>query len=189
MITTIFRQIQLRLKKHTIREHLAGFWFSRKFNKNGILIVSGGRPYPKVLSRGGTITAENCQFYSGVRLEIGPAGQLHIGNGTYLNRNSVIVCEKEVVIGKDCRIAWDVIIMDSDLHPTNTDSMVEKEVIIQDRVWIGCRSIILKGVTIGEGAIVAAGSVVTTDIPPKTVWGGVPARQIRSANPGGGSNA
>lgn len=183
MITTLLRQIRSRLKKHTIREHLAGYWFSRKFDDNGILLVSGGRPWPKVISRGGTLTAGNCQFYSGVRLEIGASGQLQIGNGTYLNRNTTIICERKVAIGNNCKIAWDVVIMDSDLHPTDARPIDNKEVIIKDQVWIGCRSIILKGVTIGEGSIIAAGSVVTSDIPPKTVWGGIPARLLRSNDP------
>ncbi|MGM0506336.1 MAG: acyltransferase [Bacteroidota bacterium] len=189
MITSVLRKIQSRLRKHSIRDHVAGYWVSRKFDSHGILVVSGGRPYPTVLNKGGTIRVENCQLYSGVRLEIGKSGQLLIGNGTYLNRNSLIICEKKVVIGKDCRIAWDVIIMDSDLHPSNAEPMVDKEVHIGNRVWIGCRTIILKGVTIGDGSIIAAGSVVTKDIPPNTLWGGAPARLIRSNHPADGPDS
>lgn len=120
----------------------------------------------------------HCQFYSGVRFEIGEKGLLKIGNGTYLNRNTLVICEKEILIGEDCKIAWDVIIMDSDLHPINSKPMINKAVHIGDNVWIGCRSIILKGVTIGQGAVIAAGSVITKDIPAYTVWGGAPARYI-----------
>ena len=134
---------------------------------------------PKIVKKGGKLLAENCQFYSGVRLEIGTRGILKIGNGTYLNRNTLIVCEDRVEIGKNCKIAWDVIIMDSDLHPINESSpIVNKPVYIEDDVWIGCRSIILKGVTIGHGAVIAAGSVVTKNIPPRTVYGGSPAKLI-----------
>lgn len=184
MMSTQLRQIRSRLKKHSLRDHLAGLWLSRMFDRSGILIATGGHPWPKVLNRGGSLTAENCQFYSGVRLEIGKAGHLHIGNGTYLNRNTLIVCEKKVTIGKNCKIAWDVIIMDSDLHTTPAGTIVNKEVVIGDRVWIGCRTIILKGVTIGDGATIAAGSVVTKNIPSNTVWGGVPARPIQSKDTG-----
>lgn len=168
-----------RLRKYSIREHLAGLWFSRKFDSSGYIIVSGGWPMPKVVKKGGKLLAENCQFYSGVRLEIGSSGTLVIGNGTYLNRNTLIVCEDNVEIGENCKIAWDVIIMDSDLHPINESSpIVNKPVRIEDDVWIGCRSIILKGVTIGYGAVIAAGSVVTKNIPPRTVYGGSPAKLI-----------
>jgi len=54
----------------------------------------------------------------------------------------------------------------------------EKPVVIEDDVWIGCRSIILKGVRIGRGAVIAAGSVVTKDIPAGAIAGGVPARVL-----------
>lgn len=134
---------------------------------------------PKVIHKGGKLLAGNCQFYSGVRLEIGPKATLSIGNGSYLNRNTLIVCEDRVEIGENCKIAWDVIIMDSDLHPIDdTTPIVNKPVRIGDGVWIGCRCIILKGVTIGHGAVIAAGSVVTKNIPPRTVYGGSPAKLI-----------
>ena len=176
-------RIILRLKKYSIREHLTGFWLSRKFDRSGYIVVSGGWPIPKVVKKGGKLFAQNCQFYSGVRLEIGESGTLVIGNGTYLNRNTLIVCEERVEIGKNCKIAWDVIIMDSDLHPINDSSpIVNKPVRIEDDVWIGCRSIVLKGVTIGRGAVIAAGSVVTKDIPPGTIYGGSPAKLIAALN-------
>lgn len=172
-------KIVLRLRKHSVREHLAGLWFSRKFNNNGFIVVTGGWPMPKVIHKGGRLLAGNCQFYSGVRLEVGPGATLSIGNGSYLNRNTLIVCEDRVDIGRNCKIAWDVVIMDSDLHPINeTSPILNKPVRIEDGVWIGCRSIILKGVTVGYGAVIAAGSVVTKDIPPRTVYGGAPAKLI-----------
>lgn len=173
-----FSRLIARIKKYPIKDYLAGFLFSRKFDKCGVMVYSGGRPYPKVIHKGGTLIAGNCQLYSGVRLEIGEQGKLEIGNGTYINRNTLIICEKQITIGENCKIAWDVIIMDSDLHPLNSTSIVNKPVIIGERVWIGCRCIILKGVTIGDGAVIAAGSVVTKNIPPSTIWGGSPARFI-----------
>ncbi len=172
-----------RIRKYSIKDYLAGFFFSGSFDKSGVLVFSDGRPYPKVIHKGGKLITGHCQFYSGVRLEIGKNGLLQIGNGTYLNRNTLIVCEKEIVIGQDCKIAWDVIIMDSDLHPINSNPIVNKPVRIGDKVWIGCRSIILKGVTIEPGAVVAAGSVVTKNFPANTVWGGAPARYICDVSP------
>lgn len=173
-----FRRMIARFRKYPLKDYLAGFLFSRKFGQSGVLVFSEGRPYPKVIHRGGTITTGHCQFYSGVRLEIGETGYLKIGNGTYINRNTLVVCEKEIIIGKDCKIAWDVIIMDSDLHPINSNPVIAKPVHIGDKVWIGCRVIILKGVSIGRGAVIAAGSVVTKNIPAHTIWGGSPARYI-----------
>jgi len=177
-----FQRLVARLKKYPLKDYIAGYLFTGKFNEKGVLVYSGGRPYPKIIHKGGILVAGNCQFYSGVRLEIGENGILEIGNGSYLNRNTLIVCEKRIDIGKNCKIAWDVVIMDSDLHPINSEPIVNKSVIIEDNVWIGCRSIILKGVTIGEGAVVAAGSVVTKDIPAFTIWGGAPAKFIGHVN-------
>ncbi|MEX0721745.1 MAG: acyltransferase [Balneolaceae bacterium] len=171
-----------RLKKHSIREHLAGLWLSRKFTKSGILLASDGLPFPKVINKGGSLIAGNSQFYSGVRLEIGTDAILKVGTGTYVNRNTLIISEEKVSIGENCRISWDVIIMDSDLHPLNSSKVVHQPVKIENNVWIGCRCIILKGVTIGKGAVVAAGSVVTKSIPPYTIFGGSPARYITDVN-------
>lgn len=172
-----------RLQKYPLKDYVAGFLFSRKFDRKGVIVYSDGRPYPKIIHKGGMLVAKNCQFYSGVRLEIGENARLEIGNGTYLNRNTLIVCEKRIIIGKNCKIAWDVVIMDSDLHPMNSEPIVNKPVFIEDDVWIGCRAIILKGVTIGKGAIIAAGSVITKNIPPYTVWGGAPAKFITQTGP------
>ncbi|MCC5942121.1 MAG: acyltransferase [Balneolaceae bacterium] len=173
-----FQRFLERLKKYPLKDYLAGYLFSGKFDKKGVLVFSDGRPYPKIIHKGGILKAGNCQFYSGVRIEIGENGILEIGNGSYLNRNTLIICEKRIDIGRNCKIAWDVVIMDSDLHPVNAEPIVNKPVFIADNVWIGCRSIVLKGVNIGEGAVVAAGSVVTKDIPPYTIWGGAPAKFI-----------
>lgn len=69
--------------------------------------------------------------------------------------------------------------MDRDYHKLDSDEETFRPVKIGDRCWIGCNSIILKGVTLGEGAVVAAGSVVTKDVPPRTLVGGNPARVLR----------
>lgn len=173
-----FLKAKHRLAKFSARDHLRGLFFSRKFTRHGIIIVSGGSPSPRIFNRGGEIITDNCQFYDGVRLEVGKGAVLRIGNGTYLNRNTLVVAEKLVEIGKNCRIAWDVVIMDSDLHPIEGRPFVNKAVKIEDGVWIGCRSIILKGVHLGEGTIIAAGSVVTKDIPSYSIAAGVPARVL-----------
>jgi acetyltransferase-like isoleucine patch superfamily enzyme len=168
-----------RLKRHSLADHLKGLLFARKFKNPGILVVSGGRPWPKVLNEGGEVRLGNCQFYSGVRLEIAKGAVLRIGKGTYLNRNTLVIAHRLVEIGSNCAISWDVVIMDTDMHAMTPDGVEDnRPVIIEDNVWIGCRCIILKGVRIGAGAIIAAGAVVTKDVPPRTIAAGVPARVL-----------
>jgi acetyltransferase-like isoleucine patch superfamily enzyme len=159
--------------------YLLGLWLRQSFQKAGILCVRGGWPLPAVENRGGTVEAENCAFFSGVRLECWPGARISIGNGTYLNRNAEVVAAHSVTIGRDCKIARDVIIMDTDQHEVPGMGLVSKPVRIGDHVWIGCRAIILKGVTIGAGAVVAAGAVVTKDVPARAVVAGTPARVLR----------
>jgi maltose O-acetyltransferase len=88
------------------------------------------------------------------------------------------------MIGKDCLIGDGVTIFDSDFHELSPEKRhmsggeVEK-VIIRDNVWLGSRVIVLKGVTVGEGSVVAPMSVVTKDIPANCVAAGTPAKVIR----------
>jgi acetyltransferase-like isoleucine patch superfamily enzyme len=182
-IATTIKRVRERFEKYSLWEHLQGLWFARKFDKHGIIVVSGGSPRPVILNRGGTIIAGSCQFYSGVRIEVGKGATLNIGDGTYLNRNTFILTNASVEIGSYCRISWDVVIMDSDQHEIPGKPSGDKPITIDGGSWIGCRSIILKGVHIGAGAIVAAGSVVTKDVPAYSVVGGVPARVLYEYQP------
>jgi len=106
-----------------------------------------------------------------------------IRNGTVINQQTMIVAHSRVEIGEHCHIARNVTIMDNDMHKHATGAekpvLKCKEVLIKDHVWIGMNALILKGVTIGEGAIVAAGSIVTKDVRDRTLVGGVPARAIQ----------
>ena len=175
-------RIKFGISRYSIPEYIYGLWFSRNLTKHGITIVTGRKPFPKIINEGGNIITENCQFYSGGRIEIGKKAELVRGNGTYISRNTLIHSSESVKIGKNCRISWDVIIMDENGHEI-PGTQNTKPIIIDDEVWIGCRSIILKGVHIGKGAVVAAGSVVTKNISAHTVVGGVPAQVLNKYNP------
>ena len=121
---------------------------------------------------------------------------LAIGNNTYIGGGTIVDCVKSIVIGNDVLISYGCMIADSDNHSTRysirkkdlADWMQQKHdwtttnskpIQIFTGVWIGAKTIILKGVTIGEGAIVGAGSVVTKDVPAWTIVAGNPARVIR----------
>lgn len=126
------------------------------------------------------IVGNNVLFYDGVKFFLDSYGAtIKIGNNTYINRRSEICCKSSVKIGKNCAISWDVIITDTDYHGVMGKENV-KEVIIGDNVWIGCKSIILKGVKIGNGVIISAGSLITKDIPDHCMVGGVPAKIIKN---------
>jgi len=110
-----------------------------------------------------------------------PDGLLEIGDRTFLNYGVDICAVKLVRIGCDCLIGTHVSILDNDFHQlTARDQMPEsRPVLIGDGVWIGTRAVILPGVTIGRGAVVGAGSVVTSDITERSLAVGNPARVIR----------
>jgi len=101
-------------------------------------------------------------------------------NGGFCNDGVEITCAKKVTIGKDCAIAREVTIRDFDAHQfLNASHGIAKAVCVGGHVWIGTRAIVLKGVTVGDGAVVAAGAVVTKDVPDRCLVAGVPAKVIR----------
>lgn len=106
-----------------------------------------------------------------------------IHDGTVINGPAGLVSKAGVEIGAHCRIAMGVQIMDCDLHKHavagEEPEDIAKPVIIKDHCWIGHNVSILKGVTVGEGAIIGAGSVVTEDVGARTMVAGVPARKIK----------
>ena len=121
-------------------------------------------------------------------LEARSAGaKIHIGDGTYINNGFVAIAEQtSIEIGKNCLIGSRVEIYDSDFHAKNPAARVSgvshlgSPVKILDSVFIGSNVRILKGVTIGDGAVIGHGSVVTKSIPAHCVAAGVPAKVIGS---------
>jgi len=131
---------------------------------------------------GSLITNGDVSLYPGVTLLIN-GGKISIGNNTRVNAFSKLISSQEIKIGSDCLIAQNVMIRDNDGHKIGTKEENKnwiKPVNIGNNVWIGERATILKGVTIGDGAVIAAGSVVTQDVAPKTIVAGVPAKEIKS---------
>jgi len=157
-----------------------------------ILIKSGGRLligidgwFPKNHTQ--LFMGENSTFIvdgkvnlgTGVTISLEQNTVLEIGNGTFINPNSEIYVRDKISIGSNCAISWNVTILDSDSHAVIDENGVEKNrnspVSIGNNVWIGTGATILKGVSIGDGAIIAAKSVVTKDVPSNTVVAGNPA--------------
>ena len=156
-------------------------WRLRKATSLGRIVFTKGRP--KVINRGTLRIGNVTRIWSNVnqvRLAVGRGATLEIGSNCRLNGPTISVSNR-VIIGNGCRIAPHVIIMDSDFHDV-TDRLAKGkggEIIIKDGAWVATRAMVLKGVTIGKKAVVAAGSVVTKDVPDYAVVGGVPAKVIR----------
>ena len=137
------------------------------------------------------IGKRGCKLVIGDNIH-GNLSNVFIGNSTYLGDNVFFNCLlARVLIGNYVIIADDVIFITGNhrfdivgkrmCEILNSEKKIndDQDILIQDDVWIGSRSIILKGVTIGEGSIVGAGSVVTKDVPPYTIVAGNPARPIK----------
>lgn len=137
--------------------------------------------------------------YSQSIFDLGKEAQLHIGEMTMIN-NAHVICDRYVSIGNHTLISWNVVIMDNYRYPFSAherqlrlvaangclqtlhagDSQLAKPVHIGNNVWIGFDCCILPGVTIGDGAVVGARSVVFEDVPSYTVVAGNPAKRIRA---------
>ena len=104
-----------------------------------------------------------------------------VGKRVFINSGCCFQDQGGIEIGDDVLIGQQVVIatLNHDLHPAKRGSMTPKPVKIGNQVWIGAHATILPGVTIGDGAVVAAGAVVTKDVPPNTVVAGVPAKIIK----------
>jgi acetyltransferase-like isoleucine patch superfamily enzyme len=116
----------------------------------------------------------------GVRLmfEGDGRGIIELGDNVFINARSEIRCEERVSIGRGSILSFDVTVMDTDFHQLEGAERVAP-VTIGEHTWIGARAMILKSVTIGAGAVIAAAAVVTSDVPPACLVAGSPARVIR----------
>jgi acetyltransferase-like isoleucine patch superfamily enzyme len=146
---------------------------------------SGGEGTPKnlitviCLAPSSHLIVDGIRLLRGVNLSLGKFATLKIGFGTYINWRTKVYASNSITIGKNCAISFDVVIMDDDGHGFGSPPY-SAPIVIEDNVWVSCRAIILKGVTIGAGSVVAAGAVVTKSFPANSLIGGVPAKLIRS---------
>ncbi len=125
--------------------------------------------------RGGRVrVAGRMKIYSGLQVTVNEGACLALGSG-YINTGVRLNCFAQITIGDGVAIGEDVTIRDSDNHAVGGGTPGSAPVVIEDGVWVGSRAMILKGVRVGEGAIVAAGAVVVRDVAPGTMVAGVPA--------------
>lgn len=117
----------------------------------------------------------NFLIYSGAKIYVNNGATLSLGSG-FINHNLNLSCFGNVSIGKDVAIGENCTIRDNDGHMLiGSNNHTPSSITIGDHVWIGMNVTILKGVNIGNGAVIAAGSVVTRDVPANALAAGVPA--------------
>jgi len=141
------------------------------------------------------VIGANCTM-DGVHFALGQQGRVQIGDYCYFT-NAVLLCELEMRIGNYVVVGWNATIADTDFHPLDPaeriadaiacsplgqgrprPEILKRPVIIEDDVWIGPNATILKGVRIGTGAFIEAGSLVTRDVPACARVMGNPAQVI-----------
>lgn len=159
------------IKKSAVLSHLKLLWFRRKWRKR---------------NRHNLTTAKNCFNARWVTVGNGTYGELdvrHFGNP-----------EERLVIGNYCSIGPECVFMTGGEHRYDglstypfrvklglceNESITRGPIVLEDDVWLGFRTTVMSGVTIGRGAVVAAGAVVTRDVPPYAIVGGIPAKVIK----------
>lgn len=198
LIDPVLRKIESRLahfQSFRSTTHSGERW-------SGLAVISPtAKFYPEAsIENAGERTKLQIEGYCNIRgqISVQGSGQFRIGTHSFLGPGSRIWCRNKVVIGSHVLISHLVDIHDSDSHSlfwedrhNETIDLFEKgmdidragvksgPITIGDDAWIGLKSTILAGVSIGRGAVVAAGSVVTRDVPPFCLVAGNPARVIR----------
>lgn len=156
-------------------------------------------------SEKGIVSIGNDSLLSGTFVVETSNGRMRVGDRSFIG-GGLFVCTDEINIGSDVMFSWGCTVIDTDAHSLSWEHrkndvkdwkrgvdegavgkykdwshVKSKRIEVKDKAWIGFNVIILKGVTIGEGAVVAAGSVVTKDVPDYSVVAGNPAIVVKKA--------
>lgn len=160
-------------------------WYFRHATQLGARVRVWGKP--SIVNNGTIVIGDRVRLNSTIatlELAADTNGRLEIGAGTFINYGCSIAATQLIQIGPNCNIGTYVIMMDNDFHRLEPERRNERPasapIILEENVWLGARVIVLRGVKIGTGSVVGAGSVVARDIPPRSLAAGVPARVIRS---------
>ena len=201
---SLLRTVVERLKHRSVRQHgvrvsiPASTRLLRKFSVRFL-----ARPEERLYLRAG----QNCLLNAAVTFE-STEGFVEIGDRSYIGTDTQIISRARITIGSDVTMAWGITIYDHNSHSLDWrqrqrvvrhfferygeadcfdkldwSDVRAAPIVIRDRVWIGFGAVILKGVTIGEGAVVGACSVVSKDVEAYTVVAGNPAVLLRRLDP------
>jgi len=150
-------------------------------------------------NRSSVINIGNNSLINGRLVTESKNSRIELGDNVFVGGNTIFDCLQEIKVSDNVLISYECILSDHDSHSIdskkremdlfrfqnkrmNWDQVSSKPIFIKKNAWIGMRSIILKGVTVGEGSIVAAGSVVTKDVPDYTLVAGNPAEIKKKLN-------
>ena len=186
--------------KYFLRRIFSFFLYKKVSAKGVVIFYKNVRIYNLQNDRNKIRIGNQTQIYGELHL-FGYGGEIEIGERCFVGEYTKIWSGNKIIIGNDVLISDNVHIVDTNSHELNhreradgflriiNEGHTSKEVNINtspitigDNVWINFNSIILKGVTIGNGAIIAAGSIVTKDVPPFALVAGNPAKVIKYVN-------
>jgi acetyltransferase-like isoleucine patch superfamily enzyme len=172
------RKLSWQWQRATWRQRLQARWSLRHCARRGERCVVFGRP---VVDATDMEVGDEFKVWAGPRpTMISGWGRIRFGDRCFVNVGSTIISVEEIVVGDDVAFANDVYVMDSDSHGVEGRPHRQAPIRIGDGCWIGARAIILPGVTLGRRVLVAAGAVVTRDVPDDSLVAGNPARVVRS---------
>ena len=175
----------LRSKSRVLREY-----FRRKYFKlAGLKLGDGGLfgniscEWPGSVSIGKECTIQDeVSFW--IKNPFSPNNFITVGDRVFIGRRCEFNCNSSIKIGNDCLIASNTIFVDIShgMDPTSNMNIQDcniADIVLENDVWVGTSCTVLKGVTIGTGSIIGAGSVVNRSIPPFEIWAGSPAKFIK----------
>jgi acetyltransferase-like isoleucine patch superfamily enzyme len=169
----------------TARSVARAQWYLRSATEVAKTVRLSGRP---MIHNGGTmLIGDRVRLVStAATLELATigTGTLHIGERTFVNYGTSISASELVRIGPRCNIGTHCLLIDNEFHrlepERRTETPESRPIVLGENVWLAARVIVLPGVTIGDGSVIGAGSVVTRDIPARCVAVGIPARVVRT---------
>ena len=172
------KRIEWQWRRAAARQALTARWRLRKVSKVGRRARVIGRP---VVDASDLEIGDDFKIWSAHRTTLVSGwGRLRIGDRVFINVGTTVLSVVEIVIGDDVAMANEVYVMDSNSHGVEGRPVVEAPVRIGAGTWLGARSMVMPGVTIGKRVLVAAGAVVTRDVPDDVLVAGNPARVVRS---------
>ena len=180
----MFRYIRWRYLVSLVRVLTLAIFSCGRIKINSIFLYIGKDV--KIRAKNKIVIGQRCYFRDRVSIISFDKGLITIGKNTFVNENSLIVSREEISIGSNCLIADNVSIYDHDHRFSDKAKLIREQGYVSEKVSIGnnvliCSHVVVcKGVVIQDNSVIAAGSVVLSSVPSNCLYGGVPAKFIKS---------